>query len=123
MPCQVKWSGLFIPSSVTDIGFRAFVNCSGFSGELVVRTSVISIGGGAFQSCEGLDSAKFLGDRPEFFAWNGRQYYLNPVSDGTQGRMVTGWLFIDSKWCYFNEVSDGVLGAFVQDTDNIPGSI
>jgi len=33
------------------------------------------------------------------------------------------WLFIDSKWCYFNEVSDGVLGAFVQDADNTPGSI
>ena len=26
---------------------------------------------------------------------------MNPVSDGTRGRMVTGWQLIDDKWYYF----------------------
>ena len=30
-------------------------------------------------------------------------YYLNPISDGTQGKMYTDWKFIDGKWCHFNE--------------------
>ncbi len=38
-------------------------------------------------------------------------YYLNPVSDGTCGRMVTGWKQIEGKWYYFNTVSDGTKGA------------
>ena len=38
-------------------------------------------------------------------------YYLNPVSDGTCGRMVTGWNLIEGKWYYFNTVSDGTRGA------------
>jgi len=38
-------------------------------------------------------------------------YYLNPVSDGTKGRMVTGWNLIEGKWYYFNTVSDGTRGA------------
>ena len=42
---------------------------------------------------------------------DGHIYYLNPVSDGTQGRMVTGWKLIDGKWYYFNTVSDGTKGA------------
>ena len=28
-----------------------------------------------------------------------------------QGRMLTGWQFIDGKWYYLNPVSDGTLGA------------
>ena len=38
--------------------------------------------------------------------WNGNRYYLNPKSDGWQGRMLTGWQFIDSKW-YFFEPDEG----------------
>lgn len=37
-------------------------------------------------------------------------YYLNPVSDGTCGRMVTGWAMIDGNEYYFNPVSDGTMG-------------
>ena len=42
---------------------------------------------------------------------DGNRYYLNPVSDGTQGRMVTGWYWIDGMCYYFNPVSDGTRGA------------
>lgn len=42
---------------------------------------------------------------------NNQKYYLNPVSDGTKGKMFTGWQFIDEKWYYFNEKSDGTRGA------------
>ena len=34
---------------------------------------------------------------------NGDTYYLNPVSDNTLGRMVTGWYLIDGVYYYFNE--------------------
>lgn len=43
-------------------------------------------------------------------------YYLNPVSDGTKGRMLTGWKQIDGKWYYLNEISDGTKGAMMTDT-------
>ncbi|MGN0158572.1 MAG: hypothetical protein ACI39W_05460 [Brotaphodocola sp.] len=46
---------------------------------------------------------------------DGRKYYLNPVSDGTQGKMVTGWNWIDGSKYYFNEDSDGTKGAFVEE--------
>lgn len=36
---------------------------------------------------------------------DGRIYYLNPVSDGTLGSMLTGWHEIDGKRCYFREAS------------------
>ena len=42
---------------------------------------------------------------------DGNRYYLNPVSDGTQGRMLTGWYWIDGMCYYFNPVSDGTRGA------------
>lgn len=42
---------------------------------------------------------------------DGHIYYLNPVSDGTKGKMLTGWNLIDGNWYYFNPVSDGTLGA------------
>lgn len=44
---------------------------------------------------------------------DGRWYYLNPVSDGTKGMMMTGWQFIDGAWYYFNEVSNGYKGAML----------
>ena len=37
-------------------------------------------------------------------------YYLNPVSDGTKGRMVTGWNLIEGKWYYFNSSGYMVTG-------------
>ena len=43
-------------------------------------------------------------------------YYLNPISDGTCGRMLTGWQLIDGKWYYFNEISDGTKGAIQTNT-------
>ena len=47
---------------------------------------------------------------------DGRLYYLNPVSDNTQGRMFTGWQWLrgaDSlrRCYYFEEVSNGHRGA------------
>lgn len=47
---------------------------------------------------------------------DGNQYYLNPVSDNTKGRMITGWHWIPNTdgrlYCYyFNQRSDGTKGA------------
>ena len=42
---------------------------------------------------------------------SGNTYFLNPVSDGTLGRMVTGWSLVDGRCYYFNEASDGTKGA------------
>lgn len=59
-----------------------------------------------------------IGDRHQvrmqtgwFTDMDGHTYYLHNVSDGTRGRMVTGWNLIDGKWYYFNTVSDGTKGA------------
>ena len=41
----------------------------------------------------------------------GDRYYLNPASDGTQGRMLTGWNWIDGQCLYFEEESNGSRGA------------
>ena len=38
--------------------------------------------------------------------WNGSMYYLNPESDGWQGRMLTGWQMIDGKWYYFEPIAE-----------------
>lgn len=43
----------------------------------------------------------------------GRYYYLNPVSDGTLGRMIVGWHWIGDKCYYFNPASDGTKGALI----------
>lgn len=47
---------------------------------------------------------------------DGAIYYLNPVSDGTQGQMATGWQFIDGAWYFFQTVSDGRKGRLIKDT-------
>lgn len=47
---------------------------------------------------------------------DGNTYYLNPVSDNTQGMMLTGWQLIDGKWYYFNEISDGTKGRLLRST-------
>lgn len=49
---------------------------------------------------------------------DGKRYYLNPMSDNTLGRMITGWNWIDGsdgkKRCYyFNPASDGTKGALL----------
>lgn len=41
-------------------------------------------------------------------------YYLNPISDNTQGRMMTGWVLIDGLYYYFNENADGHRGRMYQ---------
>lgn len=46
---------------------------------------------------------------------DGNVFYLNPVSDGLKGAMMTSWRLIDNKWFYFNPVSDGTKGAMVKD--------
>ena len=46
---------------------------------------------------------------------NNKWYYLNPVSDGTKGKMYTGWQFIDGKWYYFSDTSEGTMGTLVTD--------
>lgn len=51
-----------------------------------------------------------------FLDTDGRWYYLNPVSNGTLGAMVTGWKQIEDDWYYFNEVSDGYKGAMYANT-------
>lgn len=52
---------------------------------------------------------------------DGKKYYLNPVSDGTQGAMKLGWQLIDGKWYYFNQVSDGARGALLVNTTTPDG--
>ena len=42
---------------------------------------------------------------------DGNRYFLHNVSDGTQGRMVTGWYMIEGNWFYFNPISDGTRGS------------
>lgn len=49
-------TGLTIPNSVTNIGVRAFYQCSGLTGELVIPDSVTELGGSAFDECTGLTS-------------------------------------------------------------------
>ena len=49
---------------------------------------------------------------------DGSRYYLNSASDGTRGRMLTGWAWIADetgvqKCYYFNPVSDGYRGRMV----------
>lgn len=53
---------------------------------------------------------------------NGDTYYLNPLSDGTQGRMLTGWNWIDAdgdgkRECYYFETeSNGKRGRLYKNT-------
>lgn len=48
-------------------------------------------------------------------------YYLNPASDGTRGKMMTGWAWITdsdgiTRCYYFNPNSDGVRGKMITNT-------
>ncbi|MDO5350634.1 MAG: hypothetical protein Q4E86_11895, partial [Lachnospiraceae bacterium] len=44
---------------------------------------------------------------------DGHRYYLNPVSDGTQGMMLTGWQLIEGKWYYFQEKDGAPYGSLL----------
>ena len=52
---------------------------------------------------------------------DGHWYYSNPVSDGTQGAMITGWRKIDGIWYFFNPVSDGTKGAMYHGRKTLDG--
>lgn len=45
---------------------------------------------------------------------DGDTYYLNPASDNTRGRMVTGWWLIDGVYYYFNETPNGKRGKMLK---------
>ena len=56
-----------------------------------------------------------------FLDADGNWYYLNPASDGTQGRMMTGWQWIQdadgaTRCYYFNPNSDGTRGKMMANT-------
>ncbi len=59
---------------------------------------------------------------------DGSRYYLNPVSDNTKGRMMTGWNWITGKdkWLrcyYFQENSNGTKGALFKNKTTPDGYI
>ena len=45
---------------------------------------------------------------------NTGKYYLNPVSDGTQGRMVTGTLTINGVEYHFETQAGNMQGHLIQ---------
>ena len=51
--CSGLTGNLIIPNSVTEIGEAAFNNCSGFTGGLTIPNSVTEIGSSAFCNCSG----------------------------------------------------------------------
>lgn len=52
---------------------------------------------------------------------DGRVYYLNPLSNGYKGALLTGWQQIDGFWYYFNQESDGYKGALLTNTETPDG--
>ena len=58
--CSGLTGNLVIPSTVDTIMTRAFKNCSGFTGDLVIPNSVRHLGGGAFEWCYGFDGTLVL---------------------------------------------------------------
>ena len=54
---------------------------------------------------------------------DGQRYYLNPVSNGYLGIMMTGWIQIDGKWYYFTPLSGGPMGSLVKNTTTPDGYI
>lgn len=58
---------------------------------------------------------------------DGKIYYLNPISDGTLGRMCMGWQWIDRdgdgvfECYYFNPTSDGTRGSLFSNTTTPDG--
>lgn len=39
----------------------------------------------------------------------GKWYYLNPVSDGSKGKMMTGWIWVNGKYYYLDLVNGHLL--------------
>ena len=60
--CRGLTGNLVIPSTVDTIMTRAFGYCSGFTGNLVIPNSVRHLGGGAFNWCYGFDGTLVLPD-------------------------------------------------------------
>ena len=58
--CSGLTGNLVIPSTVDTIMTRAFKSCSGFTGNLVIPNSVRHLGGGAFNWCYGFDGTLVL---------------------------------------------------------------
>lgn len=56
MDCTGQTGGLIIPNSVTSIGESAFRSCTGLTGALIIPNSVTSIGAVAFSNCAGFSS-------------------------------------------------------------------
>lgn len=58
---------------------------------------------------------------------DGNLYYMNPISNGRLGAMLTGWQWIDTdgdgllECYYFNEVSDGTKGRLFSNTKTPDG--
>lgn len=52
---------LIIPSSVVNIGARAFEGCTNLTGNLLIPDNVVNIGEGAFKGCTGFDGELKLG--------------------------------------------------------------
>ena len=68
--CSGLTGNLVIPSTVDTIMTRAFKNCSGFTGDLVIPNSVRHLGGGAFEWCYGFDGTLVLPEAiPEIYSY------------------------------------------------------
>ncbi len=52
---------------------------------------------------------------------DGNYYYLNPVSDGTLGKMMTGWIQDGGEWYYLSPESDGARGHMVTGWAQVDG--
>lgn len=52
---------------------------------------------------------------------DGSVYYLLPVSNGSQGLMLTGWQMIDGKYYYFSQIEGGPYGSLLKDATTPDG--
>ena len=78
------------------------------------------------QRAGGIAEQTVPGRRVSGSSWGWREdggytYYLNPVSDGTRGQMLTGWHQIDSIWYYFNKLTGGPQGSLVKNATTPDG--
>lgn len=47
---------------------------------------------------------------------DGNIYYLQEISDGNRGKLLSGWNWINGKCYYFNETHDGTFGKLIKNT-------
>jgi uncharacterized protein YjdB len=52
---------------------------------------------------------------------DGTTFYLKTATDGTQGKMLTGWQNIEGIWYYLNPISDGSKGKLLTNTTTPDG--